>query len=197
MPEIFGLVRIAEIQAIRDSQWICARTGKVSRGFGDGDLPAFARVERAIHRIAIRGRRQNFVGVANEKNGGVRTGFHDRAGANGVIVLPINPILGRDCRIAQQLAQCFMCINVREIFDSAVVDRRYRGSRFCFTRVQWRFVSERFGWNLRGNVTVISDAHHAVAGDATNFCTRHVPFLEYFTHNVFFSVTRNDEHSLL
>src|SRR5205814_1441078 len=95
LPEIFGLVRIAEIQAVRDSQWICTGTGKVSRRFGDGDLPAFAWVERAIHRIAIRGRRQNFVGVANEKNGGVRTGFHDRAGANGVIVLPINPILGR------------------------------------------------------------------------------------------------------
>ena len=105
LPEIFRLVRIAEIQAIRHSQRARAGAGEISRGFGNGDFAALARVERAISRIAICGSSQDFVSVTHKEHRGIRTRFYNRAGAHGVIVLSIDPVFGCNCRITQQLAK--------------------------------------------------------------------------------------------
>ena len=66
-----------------------------------------------------------------------------------------------------------------------------------FWRLMQEIMERRFRWNLRSNLTVITYAHHAVAGDATNLCVWHVPFLEYFADNIFLSAPGNDQHSLL
>ena len=105
LPEILRLVWIAEIQVVRDCKRIRTGTGEIARCFRDRDAPALARIEATVERIAIGRRRQNLVRLANMKDGGVRARLHDRSGANHVIVLAINPILGRDGWIAQEPLQ--------------------------------------------------------------------------------------------
>ncbi len=95
------VVGIAEVQIVSHGERPRARAGEVARGFGDGNFCAFARVERAIERIAIRGRGQNLVGIADEIDGGIRAGLHHRAGPHRVVVLAIDPVFGSNRRVAQ------------------------------------------------------------------------------------------------
>ena len=107
MPEILRLVGIAKIQIVGHRERFRARAREIASGFGDRNFRAFARIERAVERITITGGRQNFVRITNEINRGVRTRLDQRAGAHGVIVLAINPVLGRDRWIAQQFTKRF------------------------------------------------------------------------------------------
>ena len=93
LPEIFRLVRIAEIQVVGHGERLRARAGEIARGLGHGDFSAFARIESTIERIAIRRRGQEFIRRAHMKHSGIRTRPNDRAGANRVVILPINPVL--------------------------------------------------------------------------------------------------------
>ena len=101
MPEIFRLIGIAEVQIVSDGERPRARAGEVARGFGDGNFCAFARVERAIERIAVASGGQNFVGIADEIDGGIRARLHQCAGAHRVIILAIHPVFGSNRRVAQ------------------------------------------------------------------------------------------------
>ena len=44
---------------------------KIARGLGDRDARAFARIERAVERVAVAGRGDDFVRFANEEYRGV------------------------------------------------------------------------------------------------------------------------------
>src|SRR5947199_6217050 len=67
----FSGLRIAEIQIVGDSKRSRAGASKIACSLSDGDFAACARMERAIERITIRRRGQDFVSVTNEKHGGV------------------------------------------------------------------------------------------------------------------------------
>src|ERR1019366_10603366 len=128
-------------------EWLGARTSEVARGFGYRNLPAFTRVEPAIERIAISGRGQNLVRITDKEDGGVRSRFDQCAGAYGVIVLAIDPVLRGYCRIAKQLMERFVIVDLTRIVVAGIVDPRPRRRRLRFARIQRRFVREWFCGN--------------------------------------------------
>jgi len=74
LKEIFGLVGIAEIQVVRDGERDCAGAGDVARGFGHGDASAFAGILFAVDGVAIGRRSEDFIGLADDEDGGIRAG---------------------------------------------------------------------------------------------------------------------------
>ena len=108
MPEVFRLVGISEIQIVRHGQRSRAGTGEISRGFRHRDPSAFARIEPAIERITVRRRRENLVRFAHAEDSGIRARQDDGSGPHHVIVLPVDPVLRRDGRIAQEHAKRFV-----------------------------------------------------------------------------------------
>src|SRR5882724_2916832 len=101
LPEILRLVRITEVQIVRHRERSRAGTGEISRRFRDRNASALARIERAIQRVTIGRRRQDFVRLSNIEDRGTRARFYHCAGPNRVIVLAINPVLRRDRRITK------------------------------------------------------------------------------------------------
>jgi hypothetical protein len=93
LKKIFRLERVSEIEVVGDGERNSARTGQIPRGFGNGDLCAFARILAAVDRIAIRGGGKDLAGFAHEEDGGVRTGQHGAAKAHHVVVLTPDPTL--------------------------------------------------------------------------------------------------------
>ena len=103
LPEIFRLVGIAEVEVIGHGQRNRAGAGEIARRFRDRDPPAFARIERAVERIAIGRGGEKLVRLAEMENRGVGSRPNDRSGADHVIVLAIDPVLRGDRRIAREL----------------------------------------------------------------------------------------------
>ena len=75
--------------------------------------------------------------------------------------------------------------------------RRTWRRRNRFAGIKRRFIGQRLRGNLRGECSVVADAHHAVVGDTTDFGAGHVPFFEDLAHHFFVAALGDDEHSLL
>src|ERR1700732_3391373 len=93
LPKVFRLIWIAEVQVVGDGQRFRAGTSEIARGFSNCNFAAFARIEPAIEGIAIGRRGENFIRVTDEEDRSIRSRLHHSAGAHGVIVLAIDPIL--------------------------------------------------------------------------------------------------------
>ena len=90
-----------------------------------------------------------------------------------------------------------MIVDFWKLVNAAVIDRRYRRRRFRFARVQRRFFGKRFRRNFSGDRAVVAHAHHPIIRHTTDFRARHVPLVENFTHNIFFSALGDDQHAFL
>ena len=90
-----------------------------------------------------------------------------------------------------------MIVDFWRLINATVIDRRYRRRRFRFTRIERRLFGEQFRWNFRSERAVVTHAHYPVIRHLTDFRARHVPLVENFTHNIFFSALGDDEHAFL
>ena len=126
---------------------------------------------------------------------GVRARPNDGAGADHVIVLPVNPVLGSDRWVAEKLAESGEGIDCGKFVDAGVGDPGYRSLRFA--RIERRFIGERFRRNFGGDGAVVAHAHHAVVRYAADLRARHIPFFKNLAHDLFFAALRDDQHSFL
>ena len=106
MIENLRIVRVAEVEVIGRAERDCAGAGEIATGFRDGDFAAFVRIEINVGGVAIdgegdefrnrgavlRGLRERIVFDVNDR--GIRAGRNDRAVADHVVVLAIDPVLG-------------------------------------------------------------------------------------------------------
>jgi len=194
LEEIFGFVRISEIQVVCDGERDRAGAGDIAGGFGDGDATAFARVLLAVDRVAIGGGGQNFIGFADEEDGGIRAWEDGGAEADHVVVLLPDPALRGDARVGEEFFQRGNGIGLRHAGEVEGLGSVF-GSGFA--GVERGFVGELAGGDFDGDFVAFADAHHAVVIDHTNMGVGEIPFFKDGTDFVFLTFFDDDEHAFL
>src|SRR5262249_28334139 len=92
-PHHFRAFGAGEVQAVGDRQRPRAAAYHVARGFGDGQLRPFARVQVAVTPVAIERHRQGAPRLFHPQRRRVGTRRHDRVRPHHVVVLAIDPTL--------------------------------------------------------------------------------------------------------
>jgi hypothetical protein len=86
LPGDLGLLRVPEVEAVRDRKRPSARTGDVSRGFEDCELPAGAWIKRGEPAGAVQRDREPAERGAEAEHGGIETRTPHRARADEMVV---------------------------------------------------------------------------------------------------------------
>lgn len=86
-----GFVGVAEIEVVRGGEGDGTRAGQVAGSFGHGDFGTFAGIEFAVDAVAVGCGGQDFIGFADEEDGGVRARRDGCAEADHVVVLTPDP----------------------------------------------------------------------------------------------------------
>ncbi len=194
LEEIFGFVGISEIQVVRDGERGRAGAGDVARGFGDGDAAAFAGILFAIDRVAIGGCGQDFVGLADDEDGGIRAGQDGGAEADHVVVLLPDPLFGSDARMGEQGFESGERVDFRHAGEVEGLGSLFRSG---FAGVERGFVGELAGGDFDGDIVAFANAHHAVVVDHADKGVREVPFFKDGADFVFLAFFDDDKHAFL
>ena len=194
LEEIFGFVGISEIQVVRDGERGCAGAGDVARGFGDGDAAAFAGILFAVDRVAIGGCGEDFVGLADDEDGGIRTGQDGGAEADHVVVLLPDPLLRSDARMGKEGFESGERVGFGHAGE---VERLGSFFRSGFAGVERGFVGELAGGDFDGDIVTFANAHHAVVVDHTDMGVGEIPFFKDGADFVFLAFFNDDEHAFL
>ena len=194
LEEIFGFVGISEIQVVRDGERGCAGAGDVARGFGDGDAAAFAGILLAIDRVAIGGCGEDFVGLADDEDGGIRAGEDGGAEADHVVVLLPDPLLGGDARVGEEGFESGERVGFRHGGEVEGLGSFFRRG---FAGVERGFVGELARGDFDGDIVAFANAHHAVVIDHTDMGVGEIPFFKDGADFVFLTFFDDDEHAFL
>ena len=194
LPEIFGFVRVAEVEVIGGGEGCSACAGEVSSGFCHGDACAFPWIERAIDGIAVTGCGENFVGFADEKNGGIGAWKNHGARADHVVVLAVDPVFGGDAGVSEKGEESGARVRLGE---GGEIEGGWSDAWGGVAGIERGFVGELAGGNFGDDHAVIEDAHHAIVFDDTDFGVGEVPFFEDIDDGLFLAFFDNDEHALL
>ena len=194
LEEIFGLVGIPEIQVVRNGERGCAGAGDIARGFGDGDAAAFAGVLFAVDRVAIGGCGEDFIGLANDEDGGIRAGQDGGAEADHVVVLLPDPLLGSDARMGEEGFESGERVGLRHAGEVEGLGSFFRSG---FAGVERGFVGELARGDFDGDIVAFADAHHAVVVDHADVGVGEIPFFKDGADFVFLAFFDDDEHAFL
>ena len=194
LEEIFGFVGISEIQVVRNGERGCASAGDVARGFGDSDAAAFAGVLLAVNRVAIGGCGEDFIGLADDEDGGIRAGQDGGAEADHVVVLLPDPLLGSDAWMGEEGFESGEGVGFRHAGEVEGLGSLFRSG---FAGVERRFVGELAGGDFDGDFVAFADAHHAVVVDHADMGVGEVPFFKDGADFVFLAFFDDDEHAFL
>jgi len=194
LEEIFGFVGISEIQVVRDGKRGCAGAGDIACGFGDGDAAAFAGILFAIDGVAIGGCGQDFIGFADDEDGGIRAGQDGGTEADHVVVLLPDPLLGGDAWMGKEGFESGDGIG---LWHAGEVEGLWSFFRSGFAGVERGFVGELARGDFDGDVVTFANAHHAVVVDHADMGVGEVPFFKDGADFVFLAFFDNDEHALL
>ena len=194
LEEIFGFVWISEIQVVRDGERCCAGAGDIARRFGDGDATTFAGILFAVDRVAVGGCGQDFIGLADDEDGGIRAGQDGGAEADHVVVLLPDPLLGGDARVGEEGFESGERIGFRHAGEGEGFGSLFRSG---FAGVKRGFVGELARGDFDGDIVTFADAHHAVVVDHADMGVGEIPFFKDGADFVFFAFFDDDEHAFL
>ncbi len=105
LPENVRLLRITEVQVIRNRQRLRAGAHNVAGRFAHRDPAPDFRVQVNELAVAVRCHRERLAGAANRHHSGIRSRLNRRFRADHVIVLVINPFFAGHRRGSQNLFQ--------------------------------------------------------------------------------------------
>ena len=194
LEEIFGFVGISEIQVVRDGKRGCAGAGYVASGFGDGDAAAFAGILFAIDRVAIGGCGEDFIGLADDEDGGIRARQDGGSEADHVVVLLPDPLLGSDARMGEEGFECGERVGFRHAGEVEGFGSLFRSG---FAGVERGFVGELARGDFDGDIVAFADAHHSVVVDHAHMGVGEIPFFKDGADFVFLTFFNDDEHAFL
>ena len=165
---------VAEVQAVRDRRGLGAAAGDVERGLGDRLGPAAARIERDARAVAVERDRDRALRGRQPHDAGVAAGPGDRARADDLVVLLVDPGLGADVGRGQQAQQeCARVVDGRHVRgrDGLVGEAR---RALGVERVAGR-VGERLGGHVADLLVLPAAAQAAVVGDLADGRARQLP----------------------
>ena len=96
---------VAEVEAVRDRRGLCAAAGDVERGLRDRLGAAAPRIERDARAVAVERHRDRPLRGRQAHDARVAARARDRARADDLVVLLVDPRLGADVRRRQQPQQ--------------------------------------------------------------------------------------------
>ena len=185
---------IAEIQVVRDGERDRAGAGDIARGFGDGDASAFAGILFAIDGVAIGRSGQDFIGLADDEDGGIRAGQDGGAEADHVVVLLPDPLLGSDARMGEEGFESGDRIGFGNAGEVELFDGFFGSS---FAGVEGGFVGELARGDFHGDFVTFANAHHAVIIHDADMGVGEIPFFKDGADFVFLAFFDDDEHAFL
>ena len=194
LEEIFGFVGISEIQVVRDGERGCAGAGDVARGFGHGDATAFAGILFAIDGVAIGGCGEDFIGLADDEDGGIRSGQDGGAEADHVVVLLPDPLFRGDARMGEEGFESGDGVGLGNTGEVEWCDGFFRSG---FAGVERGFVGELARGDFDGDIVTFANAHHAVIIHDADVGVGEVPFFKDGADFVFLAFFDDDEHAFL
>ena len=96
LPQDLGLLRVSEVQAVRQADRLGPRARHVARRLADGDHPAHERVEIAEAAVAVGGEGDALGGALQPQNRRIGAGCHHGIGEHLVVVLAVHRALAGD-----------------------------------------------------------------------------------------------------
>ena len=105
LPSDLGLLRVSEVEAVREADRLPADTGNVPCGLEDGERAARERVETRDAALAVEREREPAHRRSQPQHGGVEPRSPDRSGSHELVVAPEDELAAAKRRRTEQLEE--------------------------------------------------------------------------------------------
>ena len=161
-------LRVAEVQAVSDSDRGCADANNVARRLSDGDRTAAVGVDVAVAAVPIGGDGEPAWRALDSHNRCISACFDDGVGEDTLVVLSVDEPLAGDIRRGQQVQQRRLRIdNINQCRQIELFHLEQFGGRHTLSRV-FRRIDKHLHWKRGHFLVAVEDVHELVVGHLTD-----------------------------